>query len=113
MGLRTPVEFRWDPVDEVGAPSENPGDPAMRFSDVFYPVALVILLGWLVLSSGIDAEYPGSSLNHENTTPSLPAVSAVSLQPQPVARATVDERNFWIFVAGSPDVWSVAVSDDD
>ena len=87
----------------------------MRFIDVFYPVAFVILLGWLVLSSVIDAEYPGGSLNHENTAPSLPAVSAVALQPQPqpVATATVDERSFWIFVAGSPDVWSVAVSDDD
>ena len=85
----------------------------MRFIDVFYPVAFVILLGWLVLSSVIDAEYPGGSLNHENTGPSLPAVGAVSLRPQPVATATVDERSFWIFVAGSPDVWSVAVSDDD
>ena len=85
----------------------------MRFIDVFYPVAFVILLGWLVLSSVIDAEYPGGSLNHENTAPSLPAVGAVSLRPQPVATATVDEQSFWIFVAGSPDVWSVAVSDDD
>ena len=85
----------------------------MRFSDVFYPVAFVILLGWLVLSSVIDTEYPGGSLNDENTASSLPAVSSLSLLPQPVATATVDERSFWIFVAGSPDVWSVAVSDGD
>jgi hypothetical protein len=26
---------------------------------------------------------------------------------------TVDERSFRIFVAGSPSVWSVAVSEDD
>ena len=85
----------------------------MRFSDVFYPVAFVILLGWLILSSVIDAEYRSGSLNDENTAANLPAVSASSLQPQPVAIARVDEQSFWIFVAGSPDVWSVAVSDDD
>ncbi len=85
----------------------------MRFSGVFYPAATVILLGWLVLSSVIDAEHRGASLAEENTTSNLPSVSASSLQPRPVATATVDERNFWIFVAGSPDVWSVAVSNDD
>lgn len=85
----------------------------MRFSDVFYPAATVLLLGWLVLSSVIDAEHRSASLAAENTALSLPSVSASSLQPQPVAMATVDERNFWIFVAGSPDVWSVAVSSDD
>ncbi len=85
----------------------------MRFSDVFYPAALVLLLGWLVLGSVIDAEYRGDSLADENGSPSLPSVSTSSLQPQPVATATVDERSFWIFVAGNPDVWSVAVSDDD
>ena len=85
----------------------------MRFSDVFYAVAFVILLGWLVLGSVIDAEYPGGSLADENATSSPPADSASSPQPQPVATATVDERNFWIFVGGSPDIYSVAVSEDD
>ncbi len=85
----------------------------MRFNDVFYAAALVILLGWLVLGSVIDAEYPGGSLADANTAWSPPAVSASPQRPQPVARATVDERNFQIFVAGSPDVWSVAISEDD
>jgi hypothetical protein len=91
----------------------------MRFSDVFYSVAFVILLGWLVLGSVIDAEYPGDSLADENATASPPAASALPPQPQPqplpqpVATATVDEQNFWIFVGGSPDIYSVAVSEDD
>ncbi len=82
----------------------------MRFNDVFYAAALVILLGWLVLGSVIDAEYSGGSLAEDTTASSPPADSASP--PQPVALATVDERSFWIFVAGSRDVWSVAVSDD-
>jgi hypothetical protein len=85
----------------------------MRFIDVFYAAVFVILLGWLVLGSVIDAEYPGGSLADENTTSSPPADSASSPQPQPVATATVDARSFWIFVGGSPDLYSVAVSDDD
>ena len=85
----------------------------MRFIDVFYPAAFVILLGWLVLGSVIDAEYPGDPLAEESTAPNLPSVAASSRQPQPVATARVDERSFWIFVAGSPNVWSVAVSNDD
>ena len=85
----------------------------MRFSDVFYPSALVILMGWLVMLSFIDVERPGDPLADENVAASLPSVGASTLGPQPVATATVDERNFWIFVAGSPDVWSVAVSDGD
>jgi len=85
----------------------------MRFSDVFYSVAFVILLGWLVLGSVIDAEYPGGSLADENTALAPPTDGASSQPPQPVATATVDERNFWIFVGGSPEVYSVAVSEDD
>jgi hypothetical protein len=85
----------------------------MRFIDAFYAAAFAILLGWLVLGSVIDAEYPGGSLTDETTASSPPADSASSPQPQPVATATVDERNFWIFVGGSPDVYSVAVSEDD
>jgi len=87
----------------------------MRSSDVFYAVAFVILLGWLVLGSVIDAEYPGGLLADEHTTSTPPADSASSpqSQPQPVATATVDERNFWIFVGGSPEIYSVAVSEDD
>jgi hypothetical protein len=85
----------------------------MRFSDVFYAAAFVILLGWLVLGSVIDADYPGGSLADENPVSSPPADSASSQQPQPVAIATLDERSFWIFVGGSPDLYSVAVSDED
>ena len=85
----------------------------MRFNDVFYAAALVILLGWLVLGSVIDAEYSGGSLSDEHTTSSPPAVSASSQQPKPVATARVDERLFRIFVGGAPDIYSVAVSDDD
>jgi hypothetical protein len=83
----------------------------MRFIDVFYAAALVILLGWLVLGSVIDVEHPRGSLVNENTASSLPAVSASIGQPHPVATATVDERSFWIFVGGSPGVYGVAVSD--
>ena len=85
----------------------------MRFNDVFYAVALAILLGWLVLGSVIDAEFLGDSLSDEYTTASPPAVSAASQQPKPVATARVDERLFRIFVGGNPDVYSVAISDDD
>jgi len=85
----------------------------MRFIDVFYAAALAVLLVWLVLGSVIDARLPGSLLADENAASSLPAVSSVTGQPQPVATATVDERSFWIFVAGSPTVWSVAISGDD
>jgi hypothetical protein len=85
----------------------------MRSSDVFYAVAFVILLGWLVLGSVIDAEYPGGLLADEHTTSTPPADNASSQQPQPVATAKVDERNFWIFVGGSPEIYSVAVSEDD
>ncbi len=85
----------------------------MRFSDVFYPSALVILLGWLVTLGFIDVERSGDLLADENVASSLPSVSASTLGPQPIATATVDERDFWIFVAGNPDVWSVAVSHDD
>jgi hypothetical protein len=85
----------------------------MRVIDVFYAAAFALLIGWLVLGSVIDAEYPGGSRVDANTVWSPPAVSASPPQPQPVARATVDERNFRIFVAGSPDVWSVAISEDD
>jgi hypothetical protein len=85
----------------------------MRFIDVFYAAAFAILLGWLVLGSVIDAEHPGGSLADENTATSPPADSASSQPPQPVASATVDARSFWIFVGGSPDLYSVAVSEDD
>ena len=85
----------------------------MRTIDVFYAATIGILLGWLVLGSFIDSEHPGGSLADENTASSLPAISAPSQQPRPVATAKVDERTFWIFVAGSPNVWSVAVSEDD
>ena len=85
----------------------------MRIIDVFYAVAFVVLLGWLVLGSVIDAEYPGGSLADEYTASNPPADSASSRPPQPVASATVDERSFWIFVGGGPDVYSVAVSEDD
>jgi len=114
MASRTPVELRAGLVDDIGAPAGNPGDPPMRFSDVFYAVAFVILLGWLVLGSVIDAEYSGGTFADDaNTTSSPPADSASSSQPRPVATATVDERSFRIFVGGSPDVYSVAVSEDD
>jgi hypothetical protein len=85
----------------------------MRFIDVFYAAALAVLLVWLVLGSVIDARLPGSLLADENAASSLPAVGALSSPPQPVATATVDERSFWIFVAGNPTVWSVAISEDD
>ncbi len=93
----------------------------MRIIDVFYAVAFVVLLGWLVLGSVIDAEYPGGSLADEYTASnpptdigsSQPANSASSRPPQPVASAMVDARSFWIFVGGSPDLYSVAVSEDD
>jgi hypothetical protein len=85
----------------------------MRVSDVFYSAALVILLGWLIMGSIIDAAYPGGSPTNQNTASHLPAVSASSGQLQPLATATFDERNFWVFVGGRPDVWSVAISADD
>ena len=85
----------------------------MRLIDFFYAAALSILLGWLVLGSVIDVEYPGGSLAEKITAASPPADSASPLQPQPVATATVDEQNFWIFVGGSPKLYSVAVSEDD
>jgi hypothetical protein len=85
----------------------------MRIIDVFYAVAFVILFGWLVLGSVIDVEYPGDSLANEYTASNPPADSASARPPQPVASATVDARSFWIFVGGSPDVYSVAVSEDD
>ena len=83
----------------------------MRFIDVFYAAALVILLGWLVLGNVITVEYPRGSIADEQTASSPPADSASIRQPHPVATATVDERSFWIFVGGSPDVYGVAVSD--
>ena len=85
----------------------------MRIVDVFYAVAFVVLFGWLVLGSVIDAEYPGGSLADEYTAPSSPADSASTRSPQPLATATVDARSFWIFVGGSPDFYGVAVSEDD
>jgi hypothetical protein len=85
----------------------------MRLIDVFYAAALVVLLGWLVVGSALDSERPGDSGADERAASSRPAIGAPSPQPWPAARATVDERNFQIFVAGSPDVWSVAVSEDD
>jgi len=85
----------------------------MRTIDVFYAATIGILLGWLVLGSVIDSEHPGGSLANENTASSLPPISASSQQPRPVATAKVDERVFQIFIAGSPNVWSVAISEDD
>ena len=85
----------------------------MRFNDAFYAIALVILLGWLVLGSVRDVEFSDGSLSDEHTTANPPAVSAASQQPKAVATARVDERLFRIFVGGGPDVYSVAVSDDD
>jgi hypothetical protein len=113
MGLRTPFEFRADPVDDVRAPAGNPEGSPMRYIDVFYAAAFAILLGWLVLGSVIDAEHPGASLAGENTASSPPAESVSSPQPQPVATAMVDERSFWILVGGSSHLYSVAVSEDD
>ena len=83
----------------------------MRFIDIFYAAAFIILLGWLALGSVIDVEHPGGSLVNENTASSPPADSASIGQPHPVATATVDERSFWIFVGGSPDVYGVAVGE--
>ena len=85
----------------------------MRFIDVFYAAAFAILLGWLVLGSVIDAEYPGGSFADETAVSSPPADRASTPQPQPVATATVDARSFWILVGGNPDVYSVAVSEGD
>jgi hypothetical protein len=85
----------------------------MRFIDGFYACAFIILLGWLVLGSIIDSEHPSDSLADEHAISSLPVTSSSSVRPRSIATATVDERNFQIFVAGSPDVWSVAVSEDD
>ena len=57
--MRAPVEFRAGPVDDVGARRRKPRGSPMRFIDVFYAAAFVILLGWLVLGSVIDVEqYP-------------------------------------------------------
>ena len=113
----------------------------MRVIDFFYTTAFAILMGWLVLGNVIDAEHPGDSLSDESTASSpqavsapavgaspqqsqpgesaVPnplvdsalAVSAASGKPHPLALATVDERSFWIFVGGSPDIWSVAVGE--
>ena len=47
----------------------------MRFIDVFYAAAFVILLGWLVLGSVIDVEHSGGSLVNENTASSPPATT--------------------------------------
>jgi hypothetical protein len=85
----------------------------MHFSDFCYSAALVILLGWLILGSVIDTEYSDGPLADQNAAASPPAVSSSSPHPQQLATATIDERRFRIFVAESPDVWSVAVSEDD
>ena len=85
----------------------------MRAIDVFYAAAFAVLLGWLILGSVIDAEYPGGSLAHENTTSNPPAHSATSQPPEPIASAMVDERSFWILVGGSSNLYSVAISEDD
>ena len=85
----------------------------MRFIDGFYACALIVLLGWLLLGGLMHSEIPSSPRAGEDRTASLPPISASSGQPRSVALATVDQRHFRIFVAGSPDVWSVAVSEDD
>ncbi len=85
----------------------------MRIIDVFYAVAFVVLLGWLGLGSVIDAEHQGSSHADVYAAWNPLTDSASSQPPQPLASATVDARSFWIFVGGSPDVYSVAVSEDD
>ena len=85
----------------------------MRFSEVFYPVAFVILLAWLVQSGVIHVEHAGGPLADPSDTPNLPSVSATTRPPQHLATAKINEQGFWIFVAGNPDVWSVAVSEDD
>ena len=113
------------------SPAGNLGGPPVRVTDFFYATAFAILLGWLVLGNVVDAEHPGGWFSDESTASNPPAVSASSRQPQPdestassppadsasppqpVALATVDERSFWIFVGGSPDLYSVAVSEDD
>ena len=81
----------------------------MRVTDFFYATAFAILLGWLVLGNVVDAEHLGGWLSDESTASNPPADSASP--PQPVALATVDERSFWIFVGGSPDVFGVAVGE--
>jgi hypothetical protein len=108
----------------------------MRVTDFFYATAFAVLMGWLFLGSVIDAEHLRGSLSDESAASSSPAVSAspqqpqpdeitasslladsasavsaASLQPNPLALATVDERSFWIFVGGSSDIWSVAVGE--
>ena len=113
----------------------------MRVIDFFYTTAFAILMGWLVLGNVIEVEHPDGSLSDESTasspqvvsapavsaSPQQPqpgesaasnplvdsalAVSAASRKPHPLALATVDERSFWIFAGGSPDIWSVAVGE--
>jgi hypothetical protein len=85
----------------------------MRTIDVVFAAAIGILLGWLILGNVVDSEHPGGSLANDNAASSLPAISAPAEQPRPVATAEVDEQIFRIFVAGNPNVWSVAVSEDD
>ena len=115
------------------SPAGNLGGPPVRVTDFFYATAFAILMGWLVLGNVIDAKHPSGSLPDQNTASIPPAdsaspqqpqpnestasnsptVSAPPQQPQPLALATVDERSFWIFVGGSPDVYGVAVSEAD
>jgi len=85
----------------------------MRFIDVCHAVALAVLLGWLFFGNLIGSQQPGGPREAEQMASNPPAVGASNGLPRSVATARVDERSFRIFVAESPDAWSVAVSEDD
>jgi len=85
----------------------------LRVEDMFYAVALAILMAWLVFSSG--ALSPQAALTSISSASAQPAriVVAGPERPRVVAEVTLDTQRFLILVGDGPPSFGVAVDADD
>jgi hypothetical protein len=89
------------------------GEGTLRAEDIFYAVALAILMGWLVLSSGVIAPH-GSPASISTAAPeTAPAAAPTAERPRVVAEVTLDTERFYILVGEGPPSFGVAVGAGD
>jgi len=90
----------------------------VRFDELFYPAAFVLLLTWLVFQSTLPQgggvpkteSLPGPA---PATQPAEMLRSSEAPLPQVAATASVNGRDYQILVGWGPPTWGVAVSSDD
>jgi len=85
----------------------------LRAEDIFYAVALAILMGWLALSSGVIAPHDSPASISPAASRATAAAASTTERPRVVAEVTLDTERFYILVGEGPPSFGVAVDADD